>query len=148
MSGSIEHAISSYFSQWLGQHPYLAWSIGHPVLSLGLLLIAIFLLWGLIKAIGRGIEQIWIFLLKTPFKLLQPIFRPIWGSIWRRFGHNEDSSSPRSLQPAGGEGSKRSEQIIDRLHALNQEQQSLLTELATLSNPTENQSRFDTQYNK
>jgi hypothetical protein len=145
ISAPIEHAVSSYFSQWMGQHPYFAWSIGHPVLSLGLVLIAIFLLWGLIKAIGRGIEQIWLFLLKTPFKLLQPIFRPIWGSIWRRFGHTEDS-------PAGGERSERSEQIIDRLHALNQEQQSLLTELATLSNPTPhpsaNQSISDTQYNQ
>jgi hypothetical protein len=141
MSGSIEHAVSSYLSQWMGQHPYFAWSIAHPVLSLGLVLIAIFLLWGLIKAIGRGVEQIWLFLLKTPFKLLQPMFRPIWGSIWRRIGHTGDS-----------ELSARSEQIIDRLHALNQEQQSLLQELATLSNPTphpsESRSRSDTQYNK
>jgi hypothetical protein len=148
MSGSIEHAVSSYFSQWLGQHPYFAWSIGHPLLSLGLVLIAIFLLWGLLKAIGRGVEQIWIFLLKTPFKLLQPIFRPIWGSIWRIMGHTKDSGSSRSLKPIGGELSARSEQIIDRLHALNQEQQSLLQELATLSNPTEDRSRSDTQYNK
>jgi hypothetical protein len=138
MSGSIEHAVSSYFSQWLGQHPYLAWSIGHPLLGLGVVLIAIFLLWGLIKAIGRGVEQIWLFLLKTPFKLLQPIFRPIWGSIWHRFGHTKDS-------PVGGEHPQRSEQIIDRLHALNQEQQSLLQELATLANPTENRARSDTQ---
>jgi hypothetical protein len=152
MSGSIEHAVSSYFSQWLAQHPYLAWSIGHPVLSLGLGLIVIFLLWGLFKAIGRGVEQIWIFLLKTPFKLLQPIFRPIWGSIWRRFGHTEDSGASPSLKPAGGELSQRCEQIIDRLHALNQEQHSLLTELATLEHPTpqrsENKLKSDTQYNK
>jgi hypothetical protein len=142
ISAPIEHAISSYFSQWMGQHPYFAWSIAHPFLSLGLMLIAILLLWGLIQAIGRGVEQIWLFLLKTPFKLLQPIFRPIWGSIWRRFGHTEDS-------PAGGE---RLEQIIDRLHALNQEQQSLLQELATLAHPTphpeEHRSKSDTQYNK
>ncbi len=145
MSGSIEHAVSSYFSQWMGQHPYFAWSIGHPVFSLGLVLIAIFLLWGLIKVIGRGIEQIWLFLLKTPFKLLQPIFRPIWGSIWRILGHTEESGSPQSLKPSGSELSQRSEQIIDRLHALNQEQQSLLTELAALSHPTPHRSRSDTQ---
>jgi hypothetical protein len=146
MSGSIEHAVSRYLSQWMRQHPYVAWSIAHPFLSLGLVLVVIFLLWGLMKAIGRGVEQIWIFLLKTPFKLLQPMFRPIWGSIWRRFGHNDDS------KPVGGELSQRSEQIIDRLHALNQEQQSLLTELATLSNQpphrSEHQSKSDTQYKK
>jgi hypothetical protein len=152
MSGSIEHAVSSYLSQWMGQHPYIAWSIGHPLLSLGLGLIVIFLLWGLFKAIGRGVEQIWIFLLKTPFKLLQPIFRPIWGSIWNRFGHTEDSGASQALKPAEGELSERSEQIIDRLHALNQEQQSLLTELATLAHPTpqrsEHKFKSDTQYNK
>jgi hypothetical protein len=140
ISASIEHSIGNYFTQLLVAHPYLAWSIAHPLLGLGLLLLAIFLLWGLIQAIGRGTEQIWMFILKTPFKLLQPMFRPIWGSIWQRFGHTEDSGSPRSLKPAEGEISKRSEQIIDRLYALNQEQQSLLTELATLSNPTPHRS--------
>ena len=91
MDISIEHAISSYFTQWLTAHAYLAWIISHPLPSLGLLLLAIFSLWGLFKAVGRGIEQIWLFLLTTPFKLLQPILRLMWRSIQRGFGHTSFS---------------------------------------------------------
>jgi hypothetical protein len=135
MDISIEHAISNYFSQWLGQHPYLAWSIAHPFPSLGLSLLAIFLLWGLIKAIGRGVEQIWLFLLKTPFKLLQPIFRLIWGSIRRIFGQNNFSDTELTTKLAHSTttaATERVAQIVDRLQALSQEQDLLLTELTTL----------------
>jgi hypothetical protein len=153
MSGSIEHAVSSYFSQWLAQHPYLAWSIGHPLPSLGLVLVAILLLWGLIKAIGRGVEQIWIFLLKTPFKLLQPIFSRIWGSIWRRLGNTSYTTdaltNDLAVKPAHSNVPERVDLILDRLHALNQEQQILLGELSTLANSplrkSLNRSRSDTQ---
>ena len=129
MSESIEHAVSSYFSQWMAQHPYLAWSIAHPLPSLGLVLLAIFSLWGLFKAIGRGIEQIWIFLLKTPFKLLQPIFSLIWGSIERILGHTNFGVE----QPSHNLVAERTCQIIDRLHVLSQEQDLLLQELSTLA---------------
>jgi hypothetical protein len=86
ISSSIDRAVSTYFSNWLGQHPYLAWSIAHPLPSLGLLLLLILSLVGLFGAIGRGVEQIWLFLLKTPFKLLQPIFSLIWGVLSRGLG--------------------------------------------------------------
>ncbi len=146
ISESIEQAISSYFSQWLAQHPYLAWSIAHPIPSLCLLLLGIFSLWGLVKAIGRGIEQIWLFLLKTPFKLLQPIFRLIWVTIRRIFGY----TSPVTTKPAHNLPAERIERIVDRLYLLNQEQDLLLQELSTLTNLTPRKSAApitsDTQY--
>ena len=71
---SIDRAIATYVSHWLLAHPYLTWTISHPLLGLGLVLLTIFSLWGLIKAIGRAIEQVWLLLLTTPFRLLQPIF--------------------------------------------------------------------------
>jgi hypothetical protein len=132
MSESIEYAISSYFSQWMAQHPYLAWSIAHPLPSLGLILLAIFSLWGLINAIGREIEQIWLFLLKTPFKLFQPIFKLIWGSIQRIIGHTNPSASQLTEKSTQDLAAERTSQIIDRLQALSQEQDLLLQELSTL----------------
>jgi hypothetical protein len=150
MDISIERAIATYFNQWLVAHPYLTWIISHPLPSLGLLLLTIFSLWGLIKAIGRGIEQIWLFLLTTPFKLLQPIFRLMWRSIPRIFGHNnvsdEHTGSPEmSMTPPA-----EIERIIDRLHSLNQEQEILLRELSTLADFTSVRSAkeiiSDTQY--
>lgn len=157
ISESIERAISGYFTQWLGQHPYLAWSIAHPIPSLGLSLLAILFLWGLIKAIGRGIEQIWLFLLKTPFKLLQPIFRLIWGLIRRILGHNNLSSSQLTeksahsitADPFDSLTQTKCERIIERLDLLSQEQDRLLQELATLVKPASRKSpaiTSDTQY--
>jgi hypothetical protein len=134
MDISIEHAITSYFTQWLTAHPYLAWIVSHPLPSLGLLLLAIFSLWGLLKAVGRGIEQIWLFLLTTPFKLLQPVVRLFWNSIQRGFGHNNSSDKQLESKLISQPHLERSEQIIDRLQILSQEQENLLGELSKLMN--------------
>jgi hypothetical protein len=150
MDISIEHAITTYFTQWLIAHPYLAWMMAHPLLSLGLLLLTIFSLWGLIKAIGRGIEQIWLLLLTTPFKLLQPIFTLMWSSIRRIFGHTNSSDEPSGSKVMSITPTAQIERIVDRLHSLNQEQEILLRELSTLADSTSVRSEIeiisDTQY--
>jgi hypothetical protein len=121
ISSSIDRAVSTYFSNWLGQHSYIAWSIAHPLLGCGLLLLAIGSLWGLFGAIGRAIEQIWLFILKTPFKLFQPIFGKMWKISFGRLGH----STPDR---------ERIDIIVDRLQVLSQEQERLLKELSRLRN--------------
>ena len=136
MDISIEHAISSYFNQWLTAHAYLSWIISHPLPSLGLLLLAIFSLWGLFKAIGRGIEQIWLFLLTTPFKLIQPILRLTWRSIQRGLGHTNFSGEQLESKLILPSHSERIDRIIDRLQLLSQEQENLLGELSALMNST------------
>lgn len=136
MDISIEHAITSYFTQWLTAHAYLAWIVSHPLPSLGLLLLTIFSLWGLLKAVGRGIEQIWLFLLTTPFKLIQPILWLMWRSIQRVFGHTNSSGEQLESRVASQPQSERIERIIDRLQSLSQEQENLLGELSKLINST------------
>jgi hypothetical protein len=152
ISASIEHAIANYFSQWWIAHPYLFWMISHPLPSLGLLLLTIFSLWGLMKAIGRGIEQIWLFLLTTPFKLLQPIFRAIWRSIQRVFGHNNSESDRVNSQIIPNSPTERIDVVVDRLQILNREQDLLLQELATLTSSSsvtpQRKQKSDTQYGK
>lgn len=149
-STSIEYAVANYFSQWLVAHPYLAWSLSHPLPSLGLFVLIIFSVWGLIKAISRGIEQIWLLLLTTPFKLIQPIFRPIWSSIWSIGGHNKTSVKQPNLTSSTTPSPAQIERIIDRLQSLNQEQETLLRELSTLigstSVPADIDTISDTQY--
>lgn len=141
MDISIEHAITSYFAQWLTAHAYLAWIVSHPLPSLGLLLLAIFSLWGLLKAVGRGIEQIWLFLLTTPFKLLQPVFRLMWRSIQRGFGHTNFSGEQLESKLISSAHSERIERIIERLQILSQEQENLLGELSTLVDSTHPKSK-------
>ncbi len=147
ISTSIEQAISSYFSNWLSQHVYLAWILAHPLPSLILLIVGIFLLLGLFKAIGRGMEQIWVFLLKTPFRLLQPLSRLIWRSIRRIFGHTNLSESSLAVQTTA----ERIESIVDRLQILAHEQELLLGELSTLTASSvrpEPRAKSDTKYRK
>jgi hypothetical protein len=136
VSESIERAVGSYFTHWCATHPYLGWLVAHPLPGLGLCLLIIFSVWGLIRAIGRGIEQIWLFLLTTPFKLLQPIFRQIWRSISRIFGHTKTGDDRLDSQLIVAAPTERVTAIVDRLHALTQEQQRLLSELAELTGET------------
>jgi hypothetical protein len=149
ISESIERAIGNYFSQLVFAHPYLAWTIAHPLAILGLLLLAIFSLRGLFQAIGRGIDRVWLFLLTTPFKLLQPIFKGIWSLILSRFGHNNPSreiETPTIANPAND----RITVVVARLQQLSQEQDILIQELATLVDSTSVASQLDrtsdTQY--
>jgi hypothetical protein len=150
MDISIEHAVANYFTHWLSAHPYLVWLISHPVPGLGLLLVIIFAVSGLLKAIGRGFEQVWLFLLKTPFKLLQPIFRLIWGSVLRIFGHNNSSGAQSASQVVPNTQPEQIDRILDRLQVLHQEQQQLVAELTTLIGATSVKSKLgnksDTQY--
>lgn len=149
ISASIEHALTNYFSQWLIAHPYLAWTIAHPLPGIGLLLLTIFSLWGLIKAIGRGIEQTWLFLLTTPFRLLQPIFGLMWSSIRSRFVYNQPSDEQLNVRSLPN-SPERIDDIIDRLEILRQEQDALLRELSSLAGSASLKSNpgaiSDTQY--
>lgn len=149
ISESIDRSVGAVFNQWLMAHPYLAWTIAHPLLSLGLLLLAIFSLRGLFQAIGRGIDRVWLFLLTTPFKLLQPIFQGIWSSIYSRFGHTNSSQEfavPATAKPE----TERIAVVVARLQQIGQEQELLLQELATLTNSASVISQVDrasdTQY--
>jgi hypothetical protein len=149
ISDSIDRAVSAYFSQLVFAHPYLAWTIAHPLPSLGLLLLAILSLRGLFQAIGRGIDRVWLFLLTTPFKLLQPIFKGIWSSIYSRFGHNNPSQEIVTPTIANS-ASERIAVVVARLQQLSQEQDILLQELATLTDSTSVDPQIDrasdTQY--
>ena len=136
ISESLDRAIGNYLSHWLISHPYLAWTIAHPLLGLGLLLLTVFSLWGLIKAIGRAIEQVWLLLLTTPFRLLQPIFGLMWRSMRRIFGHTSNSNDRPASPAVPTPSAERIDRIVNRLQALRQEQDLLLQELATLAGAT------------
>lgn len=149
ISASIDRVVTNYFTQWLIAHPYLAWTIAHPLLGLGLLLLTIFSLWGLIKAIGRAIEQIWLFLLTTPFRLLQPIVGLMWRSLRRIFGHTSASDERSDAPSLSNTTTEQIERITARLQSLRHEQDILIQELTTLAGATsvaiDPQAKSDTQ---
>jgi hypothetical protein len=148
ISESIEHAVGNYFTEWMTSHSYLAWIVSNPLLSLSLLLLSLFCLWGLLKAIGRGFEQLWLLILTTPLKLLQPTFRQLGRAINSGIGYTNSRKSQLDPKLTAITPATKIERIIDRLNLLNREQQNLLRELAILTDSeiTDLDHRSDPQY--
>jgi hypothetical protein len=69
-SKSVQEAIDSAVHDWLQSHWPLGWIIANPWWSLLLLLLLIVLFWGLLGALGRGVQQGWLWVLQIPLKLL------------------------------------------------------------------------------
>jgi hypothetical protein len=70
LSKSVQEAIDSSIRDWLQSHWPLGWIVTNLWLSILLLLISIVLFWGLLGAVGRGVQQGWIWLLRSPLKLI------------------------------------------------------------------------------
>ncbi len=117
ISKSIEDAVSSYFNHWFQEHPLIWWLIGHPVWSLLILLLSIALFVGLLGAIGRGIEQFWIWLLRTPLRMMQPTIW-LWQRITKQQAHISWSAPDSQINI-----------LVSRLRQIQQEQDKLMQEL-------------------
>jgi hypothetical protein len=133
-SNPIERGISSYFNKWIENSSTIGWIITNPVLSFAILLLAIFLLGGLFKALGRGSEWMWLFLLALPWKLIQPTLKFGWKTIDRLL--NRDRSNPsiskKAIAPAKVPPQVRMKAIVTRLAEIDREQSLLLAELSSL----------------
>jgi hypothetical protein len=69
-SKSVQEAIDSSIKDWLHSHWPWGWIATNPGLSFLLLLLSIVLFWGLLGALGHGVQQGWIWVLRSPLKLL------------------------------------------------------------------------------
>lgn len=127
--------------QWFDQHPWLEWLLQHPLWLVGLILLVIFLFAGLIQAIGRLTENIWLTVLLLPFRLATGLF---WGMVWGgRFLLGRRSSEGRSIAAGMTETmtetipetipeatpEHRLRELLDRLDAIRLEEEALLKEV-------------------
>jgi hypothetical protein len=114
----VQEAIDSSIRDWLQSHWPLGWIVTNLWLSLLLLLISIVLFWGLLGALGRGVQQGWIWVLRSPLKLLSLLPKTDGWIKKLRLPDRE----------------QRIELVIQQL-AINQQQQArLLAELSALVN--------------
>jgi hypothetical protein len=128
---SIERNIAAYFQRWLESSSWLGWFVANPLLSLALILLAIFLLGGLFKAVGRGSEWIWLFLFSLPWKLLQPAIDLSWRTLARGLGREKEYKIVRKKSIEIDR--IRTREIIERLIEIETEQSLLLAELKHLT---------------
>jgi len=120
LSDGIQASINSSLNGWIDQHPQLVWLINHPLQSLGILLLGLFLFSGLLGAISRITEKFWLFILTYPFK----IFSNSWLLISKSLQKDDDNQKT--------EIQKRVTEILSRLESIRQEQTSLSQELESL----------------
>lgn len=74
-------ALVAIAQAWLQDHPLLAWLLYHPLISLGLLAIAVLLLWSLFQAFVEITQQFWVRLLKVPLHLGRWLLRGVYGVL-------------------------------------------------------------------
>ncbi|MDX2244665.1 MAG: hypothetical protein NW224_28660 [Leptolyngbyaceae cyanobacterium bins.302] len=118
-----QRAIALTVQTWMQEHPIIAWSLTHPLISLGILLIAIVLLRGLLDAVARLTEWIWLAILRAPVFLVNRLF----GVIFRLLNRSPDLTT--------AEPPTQHQQLItilDKLEALKQEQDKLLNEVRAM----------------
>jgi hypothetical protein len=143
--------INSAVNDWLIQHPtlwrlvqILDWSTNHPIISLIVLLFALTLIWSIIKAIMRLIEQASWSILQVPLKLIEAVLKFGFFSLVKFFSvvfrksTNHDiaidnlvllEQNHQNIYP---EKQQRLVEIAMRLEAIQQEQKELLQEASTL----------------
>jgi hypothetical protein len=119
----VQRALTTTVYDWLDAHPLLSWLITHPIYTIAGILLALLLLSGLLRAFGRMSEQVWIFILRSPFRLTQWIFRTTTALFIARL------PMAQAKEPTSQE---RIAEILTRLEALRQEQDSLMQEIKTI----------------
>lgn len=122
----VTDAVGMSLQNWLNAHPLIHWVVDHPLWTVGFVVLAIFLFWGLLRAIARFIEQLWLVILRSPLLL----FRWILGMGTRTY---EQLAGAKDLPvPAQVKSQERLTEILTRLETLRQEQDALLQEVRSL----------------
>lgn len=122
IQAGIQDTIVTSVQQFIHQHPNLAWIMTHPFWLVGLVLLALFLFWGLLQAITRLTERLWLAILQAPLKLTQWFLGLLSRMFWRK------SATP-STPTKSADPQQRLAAIVDRLEALRQEQEALMREM-------------------
>lgn len=126
MSGFWE-SITAPFQEWLSQYPVLVWLVGHPLWLLGAIVLVIFLLAGLLRAVASLTEKLWLALLRFPILLVQWLWQGSLFLLRRPFAPKPAIAQPRLLSSPD-----RLTELLDRLESLRKEQDELMQEVKTI----------------
>lgn len=122
VSDRIQTAVFGSLQGWLAAHPMVHWSLTHPLYALGIGLLILFLLWGLLRAIVHLADRAWLAILQAPCRLS----RWLWSRVQLLPAQAQAESEPH-VDPQ-----VRLTEILSRLDALRQEQDTLMQEVKTI----------------
>jgi len=130
LSGAIAHSVqdvvATSMKTWMAEHPIVSWTIAHPLWSIALIVLVVFLCWSLLGAIVQLTQRLWLALLKAPFKFTQLLSRGMFQSFQRA-----DISSLTKMK-GQQDVQERLAKISSRLEALHQEQEALMREMRSM----------------
>ena len=131
MTATLQKSVFNSLQSWLETHPIVSWLINHPFWTLGILLVLLLLFGGLLRVIGRLTEEIWLIVLRSPFRLVRLLINPIYKIT--------KTSPPKRTSLKFGENDKQEKltRILLRLEEIKQEQEELLTEMKVILNSTD-----------
>ncbi|UBF24448.1 hypothetical protein K9N68_22505 [Kovacikia minuta CCNUW1] len=122
----IQSLITTPVQNWIAAHPVVAWIVEHPIWTIGLIVLGIFLFWGLLKAIASLSEKIWLALLAAPLKLGRWLFQ-LGFSLFRI-----SSSTPTADPPPQTDNQTQLIALLNKLEALKQEQDEIVKEIKAI----------------
>ena len=126
LSNSAQDLFITSTKGWIKEHPTMSWLVAHPLWTVGLFLLTLFLTWGLLGAIAQFTQQAFLFTLQAPLKLTQSLLKGVF-QLFKRPG-SLPSAHISGEQPI----QKRLVEILDRLEALQQEQEALTKEMQAI----------------
>lgn len=130
LSGVIAHSVQNVvvtsMKTWMAEHPIVSWIIAHPLWTIALTVLVIFLCWSLLGAIAQLTQRVWLALLQAPLKLTQLLSRGAFQAF--------QSADASSLTKVKGQQDvqERLFKIFSRLEALHQEQEVLMKEMRSM----------------
>lgn len=144
---SVQGAMNSFVREWvdsirvwIDSHPAafwavqtMLWAIDHPIRALGVLLLLVFIIQRLLKALSYLVERALVFLLQAPFKFGRFLLQASAGFLGRLRGKEAASElEALSFELTQNTQKERLATILTRLEVIRQEQNQLLQEVAVI----------------
>ncbi|MEG4396608.1 hypothetical protein [Microcoleus sp. BROC3] len=145
-SDAIKSAINGTVKDWIDAHPVVFWLVSHPLISLAMLLIFIFIILGFFQALGSFFAEGWLFILQSPGKFMQGVLSFGSKSVSKvggvavnslvsknpEYKNNSGLQQLRGVESNSLESQERLANILTRLEAIRQEQNQLLQEASAI----------------
>lgn len=144
-SDAIKSAINGTVKDWIDAHPVVFWLVSHPLISLAMLLLFIFIIFGFFQGLSSFFAKGWLFILQSPIKFMQRVLSVGSKSVSNVGGvavnslvsknpqdKNNSALQLRGVESNSLESQERIANILTRLEAIRQEQNQLLQEASAI----------------
>ncbi|MEG3922081.1 hypothetical protein QUA07_23640 [Microcoleus sp. T3_A4] len=144
-SDALQSAINTTVKEWIDSNPVIFWLVSHPLISLALILLFIFITLGFFQGLSSLFAGGWLFILQSPVKFMQRVLsvgsksvsnvgRVAVNSLVSKNTEDKNNSGLqlRGVESNSLESQERLANILTRLETIRQEQNQLLQEASAI----------------